>query len=92
LVIIGLEVLTAVAMKNSVFWDITPCSLSKANKTFREMCRLHLQSQRVSQAEKKEEEEEERKKEKKATWSRQQPKYWLNFSGLHGVITQKIEL
>jgi hypothetical protein len=29
---VGFEVLTAVVMKSSVFWDITPCSPSKANQ------------------------------------------------------------
>jgi hypothetical protein len=48
--IVGLDVLTPVVKKNSVFWDITQCSQLKANEPFGEMYRLHLQSQRVSQA------------------------------------------
>jgi hypothetical protein len=28
---VGFEVLTAVAMKSSIFWDITPCSVLKVN-------------------------------------------------------------
>jgi hypothetical protein len=31
---IGFEVLTAVVMKSSIFWDITPCSLLKVNRHF----------------------------------------------------------
>jgi hypothetical protein len=30
-----LEVLSAVVMKSSIFWDITPCSPLKVNPTFR---------------------------------------------------------
>jgi hypothetical protein len=30
----GFEVLTAVDMKSSIFWDITPCNPSKANRSF----------------------------------------------------------
>jgi hypothetical protein len=30
--VVGFEVLTAVVMKSSVFWDITPCSLLKVNE------------------------------------------------------------
>jgi hypothetical protein len=40
---VGFEVLTEVVMKNSSFWDITPCSLLKVNRCFRGVCRLHLQ-------------------------------------------------
>jgi hypothetical protein len=29
--VVGFEVLTAVVMKSSIFWDITPCSLLKIN-------------------------------------------------------------
>jgi hypothetical protein len=28
---VGFEVLTAVVMKSTIFWDITPCSLLKVN-------------------------------------------------------------
>jgi hypothetical protein len=31
---VGFEVLTAVVMKRSIFWDITPGSLLKANRRF----------------------------------------------------------
>jgi hypothetical protein len=29
-------------MKNSVFWDINPCSPLKVNRHFEGLCRLHL--------------------------------------------------
>jgi hypothetical protein len=32
---VGSEVLTAVVMKSTIFWDITPCTPSKAKPTFR---------------------------------------------------------
>jgi hypothetical protein len=41
---------TVNTLKNSVFWDITPCSPSKINWRFGEICRLHRQSRRISQA------------------------------------------
>jgi hypothetical protein len=37
-------------MKSSIFWDITPCSPLKVNRSFGETCRLHLQGGRISQA------------------------------------------
>jgi hypothetical protein len=37
------EVLTAIVMKCSVFWDITPCSPLKVNWRFGEACHLHIQ-------------------------------------------------
>jgi hypothetical protein len=37
------EILTAVIMKSTIFWDITPWSSLKANRCFRMKCRLHLQ-------------------------------------------------
>jgi hypothetical protein len=45
-----IEVLTAVVMKNSVFWDITLCSLLKVKGRFGEIYRLHLQEPRVNRA------------------------------------------
>jgi hypothetical protein len=44
------EVLTALIMKGSVFWDITPCSPLEANKRFGETWCLHLRDRRVFQA------------------------------------------
>jgi hypothetical protein len=40
---IGSEVLTAMIVKSSIFWDITPCSPLKDNRRFRGTYRLHLQ-------------------------------------------------
>jgi hypothetical protein len=48
------EVLTAVAMKSSIFWDITPCSPKKVNRRFEGIYRLHVQGGRVSQIRNKE--------------------------------------
>jgi hypothetical protein len=39
---VGFEVLTAVVIKSSVFWDITPYSLLKVNRRFRGTYRLDL--------------------------------------------------
>jgi hypothetical protein len=41
---VGFEVLTAVVMKSSVFWNTstTPCSLLKVNGRFPGTCRPHL--------------------------------------------------
>jgi hypothetical protein len=47
---VGFEVLTAVVMKSSVFWDITPCSPLKVSRRFGWTCRLHLQGRRISEA------------------------------------------
>jgi hypothetical protein len=38
---VGFEVLTAVIMNNSIFWDITPCSQFGSQQTFR---RTHVTS------------------------------------------------
>jgi hypothetical protein len=47
---VGSEVLTAVAMKTTIFWPITPCSPLKVSRRFRGTYRLHLQGQRISRA------------------------------------------
>jgi hypothetical protein len=39
---LGLEVLTAVVMKSSIFWDVIPCHALKINHCFRGMFDLHL--------------------------------------------------
>jgi hypothetical protein len=41
---LGFEVLTAVAMKSSVFWDISPYIPVKVNRRFGGTYHLHLQS------------------------------------------------
>jgi hypothetical protein len=46
----GSEVLSAVIMKTSVFWDIRPCSPLKNNKRFGGICHLHFQSLIISEA------------------------------------------
>jgi hypothetical protein len=37
-----IEVLTAVVMKSTIFWDITPCSPLSVNRRFGGTYRLHL--------------------------------------------------
>jgi hypothetical protein len=46
----GFEVLTAVVMKSTVFWDITPYSSLNVNQRFGGTYCLHLQGQRISWA------------------------------------------
>jgi hypothetical protein len=46
---VGFEVLTAVVMKSSMFWDITPCNPLEINRRFGGTF-LHLQGRRMSQA------------------------------------------
>jgi hypothetical protein len=46
---VGFEVHTAVVMKSTHFWDITPCSPLKVNRRFRGTYRLHIQG-RISRA------------------------------------------
>jgi hypothetical protein len=43
------EVLTAVVINSSLFWDITTCSPPKVNRRFGVTYRLHLQGRRISQ-------------------------------------------
>jgi hypothetical protein len=47
---VGFEVLTAVVMKSSIFWDKTPCSPLKPIRCFGGTRRLHLQGRRISHA------------------------------------------
>jgi hypothetical protein len=46
---VGFEVLTAVVMKSTIFWDITSCSPLKVNRRFGRTYRLHLM-RRISRA------------------------------------------
>jgi hypothetical protein len=39
---IDFEVLIGDDLENNIFWDITPCSLSKDNQCFGGTCHLHL--------------------------------------------------
>jgi hypothetical protein len=41
------EILTAVVTKNSLFWDITPCSPLKLKQYFGEIYHIHLQGRRI---------------------------------------------
>jgi hypothetical protein len=45
---VGVEVLIGVAMKITVFWDITRCSPLKVNQRFRGTYRFHLQGRKIS--------------------------------------------
>jgi hypothetical protein len=47
---VGSEVITAVLIKTSVFWNITPQSQLKVNRRFGIICSYHLQGRRVIQA------------------------------------------
>jgi hypothetical protein len=47
---VGFEVLTAVFMKSSIYWDITPCTPLKVNRRFGGIYRIHLQDRRISRA------------------------------------------
>jgi hypothetical protein len=47
---VGFEVLAAVVMNSTIFWDITPCSPLKFNRRFGETYRLHLQCRKMSRA------------------------------------------
>jgi hypothetical protein len=47
---VRLEVLTAVTMKSTVSWGVTPCSLVEVHQCFWGMYCLHLQDQRVGHA------------------------------------------
>jgi hypothetical protein len=81
----GFEVLTAVVMKSSIFWDITSCSPFKANRRFGGKCRLcflsvwcWLLAWPIF---------------KPWRWRRHvPPKRRLTFNGLHGIIFKKMEL
>jgi hypothetical protein len=85
------EVLAAVVMKSSVFWDATLCSTLKINQCFRGTCRLHLQGQRTNQ-------HEAGSRRSSADLDLFDPedkgnmKCQLTFSGLHNIVSQKIEL
>jgi hypothetical protein len=47
---VGFEAFTAVFIKSSVFWDITPCSQLEVNRRFGGTYRLHFQGWRISRA------------------------------------------
>jgi hypothetical protein len=47
---VGFEVLTAVVMKSTNFWDIMTCSSLRVNRRFEGTYRLHLHGRRISRA------------------------------------------
>jgi hypothetical protein len=51
----GFDDLTAVTMKGTIFWDVTPCSLVEVHRHFREKLYLQLQGWRVGKASNQEE-------------------------------------
>jgi hypothetical protein len=80
----------------AVFWVIISCNLVRVNQLFGEICCLHLQGRRISRA--------RNQGESRASdfllwlffdpekWRRHvPPKRLLNFNGLHGIISQKVE-
>jgi hypothetical protein len=48
------EVLTAVVVNNTIFWDITPCSPLRVDRRFGGTYRLHVQGREISRARKRE--------------------------------------
>jgi hypothetical protein len=76
-------------MKGSIFWDITPCSSLKVNLSFGGIHGLHLHGRRIIQ-----------EGSLKTVASRTDPEGGdmclrqsrLTFSGLHGAISQNMEL
>jgi hypothetical protein len=68
---------TSWTLKSTIFWDITLCSLLSIYRRFGGTYRLHLQGRKISLA----------------RWRRHiPPKRRFTLNGLHGVISQKIEL
>jgi hypothetical protein len=47
---VGCEVLTAVVMKSTIFWDITPWGPLKVYRRFGGTRHLHFQGRKISQA------------------------------------------
>jgi hypothetical protein len=75
-------------MKSSRFYEITICSPLEANRRFGGTCRLHLQCRRISKA--RNQSEAHNKQSSARTCSPETSR--LTFNGLHGFISQKIEL
>jgi hypothetical protein len=83
---VGFEVLTAVVMKSSIFWDTKQCSAFKFNRHFWGIFRLRLQGRRINCFVASLILRHRR-------WrSHFSPKRRLTFNGLHGGISQNIEL
>jgi hypothetical protein len=92
---VGFEVLTAVVMKSTIFWDITPCSPLTVNRSFGGTYRLHVQGRknklnlffRPSSGSKN------NLFFRPWRWKRYvPPRRPLTLNGLHGVISQNIVL
>jgi hypothetical protein len=66
-------------MRNSIFWDITPCSPLKVNRRFEGTYRLHLHGWRKCEA-------------RNNAWKKAPPKRWLTSNGLHGIISEGTEI
>jgi hypothetical protein len=96
---VGFEVLTALVMKSTIFWDIRPCSPLSVNRRIGGTYRLYLQGRKISWA--------RNQRESRCllpthwflaqlflrTWRWRRyipPKRRLTFNGLYGVISQKI--
>jgi hypothetical protein len=97
---IEFEVLTAVVMRSSIFWDITLYSMLKINRRFGGTCCLHLHGGRTNQV----------RNQLELRWQAQRwflvrlilrpwrwrwhvpPERRLTFNGIHGVISRKTEL
>jgi hypothetical protein len=88
-----------VVMKHSIFWNIKPCTSGKVNRRFGGACRLHRQVWKVSQT--SNQHEAILLFVCFITWLTLQtwgwrphvpPKTRLIFTGLHGIMSQKIEL
>jgi hypothetical protein len=87
---LGFEVLRAVLINSSIFWDIKPCSLLKVYWRFGGTHNLYLHSRRVNQA--RNQHEESTKQFEPRKWMQNVPlKYWLTCKGLYGIIFQKRE-
>jgi hypothetical protein len=77
-VFLGFEVFTAVVMRSTIFWDITPCSPLSVNRRFGGAYCLHLQGRR--------------NKFSKKPAIKQVASLRLTLNRLHGVISQKVIL
>jgi hypothetical protein len=71
--LVGFEVPTAVVMKSTIFWDITPCSPLSFNRHFGEIYRLHLQGQKISRA----------RNQRETRWQALYPRRWSSLTLPH---------
>jgi hypothetical protein len=80
--VVEFDVLAAMVMKSTIFWNIKPCSPLKLNRRFGGIYRLRLQGRRISRA----------RNQRRSRWRYVPPKRLFTFNGLHGVISQKMLL